>query len=153
MEVLDGIITNNLVYTATNRPTEMEKLEIVRFLYNLIENDSHSKECIRRALDYSIKDFFSFGGFTIVNKINNLIIGVAIINQTGMKGYVAENILVYFGIQEQYRLNGIAKQMIEQIKNHAKGDIAIHLKNDIEMINLFKKFGFSSAITELRINR
>ncbi len=153
METLDGIITENLVYTATHRPTELEKLAIVCFLHELMEDHHHSKEFIRRALDYSIKDFLSFGGFTIVNKIGSKIVSASIINQTGMQGYVADNIIVYFGIHPQYRGNGICRRMIEQVKSHAKGDIALHLKNDPSVISVFEKYGFSNSIIELRLHR
>ncbi len=153
MHILEGIITENFVYTATNRPSEFEKIAITNFLFSTLENFDPCKKNIRLAMDYSLKEIHSFGGFTIVNKINEKIVSVAILNYTGMQGYIAENILVYLGVHQDHRNKGIATQMINQIKRHAKGDIMLHLKNDKTLLNMYEKFGFSNTIVEMRLKR
>ena len=153
MQTLDGIITQNLVYTATSRPSEMEKLAITSFLYESLDGLENSKENIRKAMDYSIKEFHSFGGFTIVYKVDGKIVGAAILNHTGMQGYIAENILVYLAVHRDFRGNGIAGRLINQVKAHAKGDITLHLKQDASLNKMYEKFGFSNSIVEMRLNR
>ena len=153
MQTLEGIITNNLVYTATNRISEMDKIAIIQFLYEALDGLEPVKENIRKAMDYSTKEFLSFGGFTIVNKVEDKIVGVAILNHTGMQGYIAENILVYLAVHKDFRGNGIATQMINQVKRHAKGDITLHLKQNASLNKMYEKFGFSNSIVEMRLNR
>lgn len=153
MQTLDGIITTNLVFTTTNRPSEMEKIAITNFLYEHLDGLESSKDHIRKAMDYSIKEFHSFGGFTIVYKVDGKIVGAAILNHTGMQGYIAENILVYLAVHKEFRGNGIATRLIDQVKMHAKGDITLHLKQNASLTKMYEKFGFSNSIVEMRLNR
>lgn len=153
MQMLDGIITENLLYNATNRPSEIEKHKVVDFLSEHLEGKEPNKEYIRKAIEYATKERLSFGGFVIVNKSHGEIIGAAIINQTGMEGYMAENVLVYIAVSEKYRKKGIAKNMIEQVLRHAKGDVALHLKGDSSLEPICEKFGFKKSIVEMRLGR
>lgn len=106
------LLVNNLFYHATNRPSEIEKQKIIDFLSKNLEGKEPSKDYIRKAIEYATKERVSFGGFIIVKKNINVIIGAAIVNHTGMSGYMAENILAYIAVDEKHRGKGLAK------KNH-----------------------------------
>lgn len=153
MQTLDGIITENLLYNATNRPSEMEKHKIVDFLLEFLEGMESNKEYIRKAIEYSTKEQLSFGGFTLVHKSHGEIVGVAIVNQTGMGGYMADNVLVYIAVSEKFRNKGVAKNMIGQVLRHAKGDVALHLKGDSSLAPICEKFGFKKSVVEMRLER
>lgn len=153
MQTLDGIITESLLYHATNRPSEIEKYKIVDFLSEYLEGKEPNKEHIRKAIEYSTKEKLSFGGFIIVKKSHGEIAGVSIVNQTGMEGYMAENMLVYIAVSDKFRKKGIAKNMIDQVLRHAKGDVALHLKGDSTLANVCEKFGFKKSIVEMRLER
>lgn len=147
------LLVNNLFYHATNRPSEIEKQKIIDFLSKNLEGKEPSKDYIRKAIEYATKDRVSFGGFIIVKKNINVIIGAAIVNHTGMSGYMAENILAYIAVDEKHRGKGLAKKIIEQVVNQAKGDVALHLKGDSKLADLCQKFGFKKAIVEMRLER
>lgn len=153
MQTLDGIITENLLYNATNRPSEMEKHKIVDFFVANLEEMEPNREFIRKSIDYATKERLSFGGFIIVNKSHGEIVGVSIVNQTGMEGYMTENVLAYFAVSTKFRNNGIAKNMVEQILRHAKGEVALHLKEKSTFAKIFKKIGFKKSIVEMRLER
>lgn len=153
MQMLDGIITESLLYNATNRPSEIEKLKIMEFLTKYLEGIEPNQDHIRKAIEYATKERLSFGGFAIVKKSEGQIIGVSIVNQTGMEGYMAENVLVYLAVVEEYRKKGVAKNMIEQVLRHAKGDVALHLKGDSSLAPICEKFGFKRSIVEMRLER
>jgi ribosomal-protein-alanine N-acetyltransferase len=153
MQTVDGFITETLLYQATNRPSEIEKYKIVDFLSEHLEGREINKEHIRKAIEYSTKEKLSFGGFIIVKKVHHEIAGVAIVNQTGMEGYMAENVLVYIAVSQKFRKKGIAKNMIDQVLRHAKGDVALHLKGDSSLASICEKFGFKKSIVEMRLER
>jgi ribosomal-protein-alanine N-acetyltransferase len=153
MKTLDGMITENLLYHATNRPSEIEKYKIVDFLSEYLDGKEQNKGHIRKAIEYATKEKMSFGGFVIVNKSHGEIVGASIVNQTGMEGYMADNVLVYIAVAEKYRKKGVAKNMIEQILRHAKGDVALHLKGDSSLEPICEKFGFKKSIVEMRLVR
>ncbi len=153
MQTLDGIITENLLFNATNRPSQMEKHKIVDFLSEYLEGMEPNKEFIRKAIEYATKERLSFGGFTIVNKSHGEIVGAAIVNQTGMEGYMAENVLMYIAVSDKFRNKGVARNMIDQVLRHAKGDVALHLKGDSSLAPICEKFGFKRSIVEMRLER
>lgn len=153
MQTLDGIITENLLYHATNRPSEIEKHKIVDFLSKNLEGVEPNKDHIRKAIDYSMKEQLSFGGFILVHKSHGEIVGAAIVNHTGMGGYMAENVLVYIAVCDKFRNQGVAKNMIGQVLRHAKGDVALHLKGDSSLEPICEKFGFKKSVVEMRLER
>ncbi|HLU87334.1 MAG TPA: GNAT family N-acetyltransferase [Taishania sp.] len=153
MKTAEGLITESLLYHATNRPSEIEKYKIVDFLSKHLDGLESNKENIRGAIEYSTKEKLSFGGLVIVKKVHDEIVGVSIVNQTGMQGYMAENVLVYIAVSKKFRNKGIAKMMVEQVLRHAKGDVALHLKGDSSLAPLCEKFGFKNSIVEMRLVR
>jgi len=94
------------IFDAVNKPTNSEKLEIIDFLSEHLQEYGDPKKDIQKAIDYSIKEFISFGGFTILIKEDKTIVGVTVVNKTGMGGYIPENILVYIAIHKDFRGKG-----------------------------------------------
>lgn len=141
------------IFDSVNRPTEIEKNGIVDFLYNHLGEYGDSRKDIRRAIEYSVKETASFGGFTLILKQAEETMGVTVINQTGMKGYIPENILVYIATHKNHRGKGLGKKlMIEAIK-YAKGDIALHVEADNPAVYLYKKLGFENPYLEMRLKK
>ena len=104
-------------------------------------------------MDYSLKNFTSFGGFTIVLKSENTIKGASIINQTGMGGYIPENILVYIAINKNSRGEGLGKKLMKEIIAHTKGDIALHVEANNPAKFLYEKLGFTNPYLEMRLKK
>lgn len=141
------------VYNAVNKLTELEKIEVVNFLYEHLEQYGDPKENIKAAIDYSIKDSASFGGFTILLQENNKIKGAVVVNKTGMSGYIPENILVYIAIHKEHRGEGLGKKLMDQAIEHAEGDIALHVEANNPAKFLYEKYGFTNPYLEMRLKR
>ncbi|MEQ8519692.1 MAG: GNAT family N-acetyltransferase [Cytophagales bacterium] len=141
------------VYNALERPTTLQKNEIVDFLYNNLEEYGDPKEHILKAINYSVKESTSFGGFTLVLSESNKILGAVIVNQTGMGGYIPENILVYIATHKAHRGEGIGKKLMEATLLHANGDIALHVEQNNPAKFLYEKFGFTNPYLEMRLKR
>lgn len=153
MEIQNGTMTHTILFNATNRPSEVEKRQIIDFLFDQLEEYGDAKPDIRKAIEYSTKEKTSFGGFTMVEKVRDDIVGVVIINQTGMEGYIPENVLVYIATHRDFRGQGIGKKLMEQTIRHAKGDIALHVEKDNPARFLYEKFGFVNPYIEMRLKR
>ncbi|MEQ8360620.1 MAG: GNAT family N-acetyltransferase [Cytophagales bacterium] len=141
------------VYNALERPTTLQKNEIVDFLYDNLEEYGDPKEHILKAINYSVKESTSFGGFTLVLSESNKILGTVIVNQTGMGGYIPENILVYIATHKAHRGEGIGKKLMEATLLHANGDIALHVEQNNPAKFLYEKFGFTNPYLEMRLKR
>ena len=79
--------------------------------------------------------------------------GVVVINQTGMKGYIPENILVFIATNKNHRGKGIGKLLMQKTIELAEGSIALHVEPENPAKFLYEKVGFSSKYIEMRLKK
>ncbi len=139
------------LFNEKNKPGIDEKREIVSFLYHHLENFGDLKEDIEKAVNYAVKDSESFGGFVLQAFDNNRTSCVVVVNQTGMKGYIPENILVYIATHKDLRGKGIGKQLMLKAIDTAKGNIALHVEPENPARFLYEKLGFTNKYLEMRL--
>lgn len=142
------------IYNSNVKPDANEKQELVEFLFNHLDQYGDPKEHILSCLEYAIMESpVAFGGFALVIKEKEEILGVTIINKTGMSGYIPENILVYIAVHEKTRGKGIGKALMEKAIDLAEGDIALHVEPDNPARKLYEKLGFTNKYLEMRLRR
>ena len=141
------------IFNEQNKPSESEKSEVVDFLFDNLQEYGDPKHQIERAIDYSIKEFTSFGGFTMVLIEEEEIRAAVVVNKTGMDGYIPENILVYIATDKNHRGKGIGKTLIKNTINQTEGDIALHVEADNPAKKLYEKFGFTTPYLEMRLKK
>lgn len=141
------------VFMNKKKPSKEEKNNIVKFLFNHLEGFGDPMEYILYAVNYALKEYSSFGGFILTTKINNELVGVVVINKTGMKDYIPENILVYIATHKDFRRKGIGKDLVKKTIELCEGDIALHVEPDNPAKFLYEKLGFKSKYLEMRYKR
>lgn len=147
------VMIKTKIFNEQSKPTEREKSEVVDFLFDNLQQYGDPKNQIERAIDYSTKEFTSFGGFTMVLKEEDDIRAVVVVNRTGMDGYIPENILVYIATDKNHRGKGIGKMLIELTIEKTDGDIALHVDADNPAKKLYEKFGFTNPYLEMRLKK
>lgn len=141
------------VFTPTSKPGLEEKDSIINFLYENLQEYGDPKADIEKCMDYALKETTSFGGFVLVSFFENEISGVVIVNQTGMKDYIPENILVYIATHKNLRGKGIGKLLMRKTIELAEGSIALHVEPENPARFLYEKVGFSSKYIEMRLKK
>ena len=141
------------IYDAVNKPMHIEKKEVVNFLHTHLQEYGDDPKDILKAIDYSLKEFSSFGGFTMLLLEDNTIVGATVINKTGMGGYIPENILVYIATHNEHRGKGLGKKLMQEAIEHTKGDIALHVEADNPAKYLYEKMGFTNPYLEMRLKK
>lgn len=141
------------VFNTTNKPNLKEKNNLIDFLFDNLQEYGDPKPDIERAVNYALKETTSFGGFIIVSQIENEISGIVVVNQTGMKGYIPENILVYIATHKNHRGKGIGKELMQKTIDIAKGSIALHVEPENPARFLYEKVGFNSKYIEMRYKK
>lgn len=139
-------------YTANNKPTDSVKAEFVGFLYRHLGKYGDSKSAIAKCLDFALKETSeALGGFVIAYRDDNAeLLGVTIVNKTGMAGYIPENILVYIAVHEKARGRGIGKKVMREALDTTEGDVALHVEPDNPAKFLYEKLGFTNTYLEMR---
>lgn len=141
------------LFNAVQKPGLNEKNEIAAFLYTHLGKYGDSKEDILKAIDFSVKETASFGGFTLVYRTGDTIAGVVVVNQTGMEGYIPENVLVYIATHPDFRAMEIGTALMNEAIQLTKGDIAVHVEPDNPVRHLYHRLGFKNKYLEMRLTK
>lgn len=132
--------------------TETEN-QILSFLFKHLGQYGDAKQDIQKAIDYALKRKGRPGGLLLVATDEQKIIGAVVINQTGMEGYIPENILVYIATHNLYRGKGVGKSLMQMAIEQAEGNIALHVEPDNPAKKLYEKLGFTNKYLEMRLNK
>lgn len=141
----------NGIFPDTQESDIFSRENIADFLFKHLDKFGDKIEDIRRAVDYALDDKPGQGGFLIVATRGKVIVGAVVMNNTGMKGYILENILVYIAVHNDFRGKGIGKIIMEYAISTAKGSIALHVEPDNPARHLYEKLGFTSKYLEMRL--
>lgn len=123
------------------------------FLYEHLDQYGDRREDILRCIDFAIGDDPCKNGFVVAGHDGNEIAGVVVINETGMKGYIPANLLVYIAVNSRFRGQGVGKELMQRTIDHADGDIALHVEPDNPARHLYEKMGFTNKYLEMRLVR
>jgi len=137
----------------TGRDSEYHDYRIVNFLYEFLGPYADPKEDILKCLDYVYAKHEGKGGFILLGIHEEEIVGCLVINETGMTGYIPENVLVYLAVNPKYRKFDVGKRLVEHSKKIAKGNIALHVEPDNPSIKLYEELGFMNKCVEMRLER
>jgi GNAT superfamily N-acetyltransferase len=144
-------MTDSIVFSESNLPTGSQKRDIISFLFNHLDQYGDTTEDIEKAVDYALGKNKAFGGFVLARYAGTGIIGAVVVNRTGMKGYIPENILVYIAIHKEYRGKGLGRQLMEAAIQLAEGGIALHVEPENPARYLYENLGFKSKYLEMRL--
>lgn len=131
----------------------IEKRSVVEFLFEHLDQYGDSKESIEKAIDYAVNPGLKPGGFVLVAKSKETIVGAVVVNRTGMGGYIPENILVYIAVHKNARGHGLGKVLMEKVIARADGDIALHVEHNNPAKLLYEKMGFTNPYLEMRLKK
>lgn len=138
-------------HAETGHHTSYGEVFIVDFLHGQLGAYGDPKEHIREAVRYAFDP--QRGGYVFLLWEGNTPMGVAVLNKTGMKGYIPENILVYVAIHESARGKGYGEALLKEIIRTAEGNIALHVEPDNPAKKLYERLGFANKYLEMRLHR
>ncbi|WP_339887070.1 GNAT family N-acetyltransferase [uncultured Flavobacterium sp.] len=124
---------------------------IANFLFTHLEQYGDKTEDILKCIDYAMNP--AKGGNIIVGLDNEKIVGVVILNNTGMKDFIPENILVYIAVDNSQRGKGFGKKLMQKAIDTAEGNIALHVEPDNPAKGLYEKLGFTNKYLEMRLTK
>ncbi len=136
-----------IINKETGEDKEFTNDAIASFLEIHLGRFGDKKEDILKCLDYVFKK----GGNITLGIENRQIIGAVIVNETGMDGYIPENILVYIAVHENQRGKGMGSKLMKKAIDNATGSIALHVEPDNPAKKLYERLGFTNKYLEMRL--
>ncbi|MEX0686574.1 MAG: GNAT family N-acetyltransferase [Balneolales bacterium] len=127
--------------------------DIADFLFVSLDQYGDEKDDIHKCIDYAIGGQPGKGGFIALASEDGKIAGAVIINETGMAGFIPENILVYIAVNLDYRGQGVGKKLMKLAMDTAEGDVALHVEPDNPARFLYEKLGFTNKYLEMRYKK
>ena len=124
---------------------------IVDFLFTHLEAYGDEKSAIKKCIDYVMHP--EKGGVIIIGKENETIVGITIINKTGMSDFIPENILVYIAVDGTFRGKGYGKKLMQKAINTVEGSIALHVEPENPARKLYESLGFTNKYLEMRLTK
>lgn len=125
--------------------------EVASFLFTHLDQYGDKKEDITKCINYALSTEPGRGGFVVTARnSSDTIVGAVIVNDTGMSGYIPENILVYIAVDRSQRGLGVGKKLMKATMDNAKGAIALHVEPDNPARHLYSKVGFTNKYLEMR---
>ncbi|TVR17534.1 MAG: N-acetyltransferase [Balneolaceae bacterium] len=148
MEISYTMIRNDL----SEKP-QFKREEIADFLFNHLDQYGDERSAILKCIAYAYGDGPGQDGFILVAHQEDELLGVVIINDTNMAGYIPEHILVYIAVHEKTRGKGVGKKLMKTVIKETKGDIALHVEPDNPAKFLYEKLGFTNKYLEMRLSK
>lgn len=145
-----------ITYTYYKIPQEVSnetENQIKNFLFEHLEQYGDTITDIQQCLDYALCRNEKPGGILFTAKDKEKMVGAIVINVTGMKGYIPENILVYIATHKGYRGQGIGKKLMQMAIEQTEGNIALHVEPENPAKKLYEKMGFTNKYLEMRLNK
>jgi len=122
--------------------------QLADFLFQHLQPYGDAREDIVKCLRFAADP--ERGGVVMLARIQDALVGAAVVNFTGMEGYIPSNILVYIAVDKSYRGKGIGRRLIQGLIPQTSGGIALHVEPDNPAVRLYRSLGFSNKYLEMR---
>lgn len=140
-------------YTAENRPTPELFTLVTEFLHTHLGAFGDPLPEICKAVSHALGEQVIQGGCLATAEQQGELVAVAVLNRTGMAGFIPENILVYLAVRADCRGCGMGRRLLSEVIRCTEGDIALHVDQTNGAMKLYEQLGFKSKYVEMRLLR
>lgn len=132
---------------------DLHREQFVDFLYTHLGQFGDPKDAINNCIDFAFGKNGLPGGFLLSARYNGKLAGALVVNNTGMKGYIPEHILVYVAVDAQLRGQGLGRKIVEFALAECDGNVKLHVEYENPAKKLYERIGFTSKYAEMRFNK
>lgn len=141
------------VNTEDDFPAWAPRDTCVRFFHETMKPYNDEVPDVERALDYALVPGKGQGGFVMLAHLDEELVGALCMLDTGMSGYIPENILLFVSVSPDARGKGIGGKLIEHCLDQVDGDVKLHVEYDNPAKRLYERLGFTTKYAEMRWTR
>lgn len=126
---------------------------IVNFLHNAMKPYEDTIGDIQHGLNYAFSTEAGKGGFLLLARLDRQLSGVLVMLNTGMRGYIPENLLLFVAVAPEARRMGIGQDLVMWAIDECDGDVSLHVEYDNPAKRLYERIGFTSKYAEMRYSK
>ena len=131
-------------------PAWCSRADLVAFLHETMKPYEDSLADIDNAIDYAFSSEKYAGGFIMLVGAGGQLGGAVVMLNTGMAGYIPENLLVFVSIDPELRGQGIGGELIRRSIASCDGQVKLHVDFGNPARRLYERLGFVHAYDEMR---
>lgn len=131
-------------------PEWLDRDGLVEFLHTSLKPYEDTKPDIASGVDYALSDAPGRGGFVVLAAEDERLMGALVMLNTGMKGYIPENLLLFVAVSPAARGRGLGRRIIEHAVGRCDGPVKLHVEYDNPAKRLYERLGFTSKYAEMR---
>jgi len=134
-------------------PSWLPREALAAFLHRALRPYEDPVTQILDGIDYALSDDPSRGGFVLLARTGESLLGALVCLDTGMSGYVPENILLFVAVDPEARGQGVGGRLVSRCLEECSGDVKLHVEHDNPARRLYERCGFASKYLEMRWTR
>ncbi|MGM0739334.1 MAG: GNAT family N-acetyltransferase [Bacteroidota bacterium] len=152
---MDKPLTIEIITPENYKEASVTAEQIAGFLHSHLDRFRDPKDQIMQCLDCALGKIECRRGFILftTEEDSGDILGAVVVLETGMSGYVPDNLLVYIAVDSKTRGRGIGLALMEKAIETARGDLALHVEPDNPARRLYERIGFTSKYLEMRYKK
>lgn len=149
--------TDSIELMIVNRPDDLPSWlsldDLTQFFHHMMKPWHDTPEDVRRGLDYALDDAPGRGGFAVLAIRDQELLGGTVFLETGMQGYIPENLLLFIAVRPELRSRGIGHRVMERAVENCKGSIKLHVEHENPARHLYERIGMVNKYLEYRLDR
>ena len=119
---------------------------LTSFLHESLKPYQDELHDIRKGLEYALDGESPGSGFVVLANENEELKGALVMLETGMSGFIPENLLLFVAVDPSTRGQGLGRRVIERALAEAGGPGHEPFANR----QLYERLGFTSKYAEMR---
>ena len=117
-----------------------KKAALINFICDYQEDTSLEKSIITHLVDYALKEISSFGGFVVTEEKQEEILGIMVVNNTGIEGYMPNNLIVLGTFLPNIGKEGSKKRILQKNMHITRGEAALLIKKSYQPKNFLHSY-------------
>jgi ribosomal protein S18 acetylase RimI-like enzyme len=110
-----------------------------------------SPEDTRRGIEDALSGRPAPGGFVLSASEASSIVGVLVMLNTGMTGYIPPNLLLFLAVDPRFRRTGIGSKLTRRALEHVSGAVKLHVEAENPARRVYEQQGFRVSYLDMRL--
>ncbi|MCB1059708.1 MAG: GNAT family N-acetyltransferase [Calditrichaeota bacterium] len=149
----DSTFEYQIIRSDRQLPKWLDRTALVHFIHSTMTPWQDTQGDISRGLDYAFSKESGKGGFLVLATRREELCGMLLMLNTGMGGYVPENLLLFVSVDPKLRGHGLGTKIIDRALKECKGAVKLHVDFENPAKRLYERIGFTHKYAEMRLAR